>query len=65
MAVVIKRHSAKVCVKEMKEESVTFTKGKIKFLQNHRGWGRWVIFRGEFRSLLSKLMSTDSVVAME
>ena len=26
----------KVCVKEMKEKSATFTKGKSKLLQNHR-----------------------------
>ena len=47
----------------MKEKSVTFTKGKNKFLQNHResGW----LFCEEFKSLLSKLMFTDSAIAME
>ena len=29
----------KVYVKEKKEKSVTFTKGKSKFLQDHREWG--------------------------
>ena len=49
----------------MKEKSVTFTKGKSKFFQNHRkGRRRW-LFCGEFRSLLSKLMFTDSAAAME
>ena len=32
-------HSTKICVKEMKEKSVTFTKGKSKFLENKRGKG--------------------------
>ena len=46
----------------MKEKSVTFTKETSKCLQNH--WGGW-LFCGEFRSLLSKLMFTDSAVAMK
>ena len=29
----------KICVKGMKEKSVAFTKGKIKFLENKRGQG--------------------------
>ena len=45
----------------MKEKSVTFAKGKSKFLQNQGG----CLFCGEFRSLLSKLMFTHSVAAME
>ena len=59
----------KVCVKEMKEKSVTFTKGKSKFIQNHREGGGWE--EGEvtflWRILVSsfKLMFTDSAVAME
>ena len=46
----------------MKEKSVIFTKGKSIFLQNHRGWRGW-LFCGECRSLLSKLMFTDSRIA--
>ena len=33
------KDSTKICVKEMKEKSVTFTKGKSKFLENKRGYG--------------------------
>ena len=47
----------------MKEKSVTFTKGKSKFLQNHRG--EEGLFCGESKCLLSKLMYTDSTVAMK
>ena len=54
-------HSTKYYVYEMKEKSITFTKGKSKFLQNQGGWH----FCGEFRSPLLKLMFTHSVVAME
>ena len=69
VAVVIQRNSTKFCVKEIKEKSVTFNQGKRKFLQNHCGlrWGAgegWLFCR-EFRPLLSKLMFSDSDVAME
>ena len=32
----------------MKEKSVTFTKGKSKFLQNHRGGRRGGVGEGDF-----------------
>ena len=43
----------------MKEISVTFTKGKSKFLQNYRG------VEGDFTSLLSKLIFTHTALAIK
>ena len=37
LAEVIQRHNTKICVKEMKEKFVTFTKGWSKFLVNKQG----------------------------
>ena len=34
-----RRHSTKICVKEMKEKSVRFTKGKSEILENKRREG--------------------------
>ena len=53
----------KVFVKEMKEKSVTFCflKLKVKEIENiSKIIGEGLLFRGEFRSLFSKLMFTHS-----
>ena len=46
----------------MKEKSVTFNKGKSKFRENHPGG---LLFCGQLRSLLPKLIFTHSALAIK